>query len=289
MRFLKPVNSVAWHGALFLLALFCVPSCARNSRQQQYLARVDNAQLTQDQVLAAVDTSLHGEQAIRAYVDDWIVTELLYQEAARRGLTETDDIRRQVDDTRRHLAIAALMDRELYAASDTVSLPDGALRAYLDSAGTNLTLQSDVLLASYALFAERDAANTFRSRLLGGTSWSTALDEAQRDSALSSQLRRVVTRQYCTPQTLYPQELWKLARTLGTNEVSFALKTAAGYYIIQVYSIKHQGETPDLDYARPEIRERLLLEQRRSRYGKLLENLRARHFVDVRLPASSDK
>lgn len=289
MRFLKPVDTLARHGALLLVALFCLPSCARDSGQQQYLARVDNAELTHEQVLAAVDTSLHGEQAIRSYVDDWIVTELLYQEAARRGLTETDEIRRQVDDTRKHLAIAALMDKELYAPSDTASLPDGALRAYLDSAGTNLTLQSDVLLASYVLFAERDAANTFRSWLLGGTPWATALDQAQHDSALSSQLRRVVARQYCTPQSLYPQELWKLARTLGTNEVSFALKTAAGYYVIQVHSTKHQGEIPDFEYARPEIRDRLLLEQRRSKYGKLLENLRAHHFVDVRLPASSNK
>ena len=61
------------------------------------------------------------------------------------------------------------------------------------------------------------------------------------------------------------------------------IKTAGGYSVLKLHGIKHQGETPDLDYVRNDIRDRLLIEQRRARYEQLIATLRARHAVEVHL------
>ncbi len=50
-----------------------------------------------------------------------------------------------------------------------------------------------------------------------------------------------------------------------------------------VHGVKHQGEIPDFEYVRSDVRQRLLIEERRARYEKLVSDLRARHPVDIRL------
>jgi hypothetical protein len=82
--------------------------------------------------------------------------------------------------------------------------------------------------------------------------------------------------------TLFPEELWKLARTLPREEVSFPLKTDLGYTILRVHEIHRQGDIPPLTYIRKEVQERLLMDARRWRYDEFVGTLRERHSVDVR-------
>jgi hypothetical protein len=267
---------------------FLLGACSREPQATEYVARVDGSTLSRDDLAADVDTST-ASGSTRQYVNDWIITELLYQEATRRGLSDSETLRRQLEQTKKRLVIAALLDKELYGAAD--SLTDAAVKSYFDSSGSMFTLRQDVIRASYALFSERDAANQFRSLLLRGRSWPEVVGALENDTLLANHLQQLVTGQYHTASTLYPQELWKLARSLRPGEVSFVLKASSGYYVIQLAGMKLQGETPDLDYVRDEVRNRILMEVRRTRYEKLIAELRARHTVDIRLsepPPSSD-
>ncbi len=273
-------------------ALGCLPigiflllaGCVQERERPGYIARVGSAELTSEELAAAVDTAAEGRDRAREYVNDWIIRELLYQEAERRGVTNSEEVRRQMDETRRRLAIAALLERELYDQDDSSSVTDDAVRAYLSSAGNEFALREDVILLSYAQFAERDAANAFRSLLLRGISWVDALLQVERDSLYSGHVTRATDRIYATQSTLYPQELWKMAQTLKPNEVSFAIRTPIGHFILQIYSVRKQGEAPELEYIRNEIRARILMERRRTAYEKLVGNLRARYPVDFQLP-----
>jgi parvulin-like peptidyl-prolyl isomerase len=86
---------------------------------------------------------------------------------------------------------------------------------------------------------------------------------------------------------LYPAELWKLAKNLARDEVSFVVKTDAGYYVLVAHSMKKQGDLPELEYVQKEIRDRILIEQRRTRYNKLLAELKSKHSVEIRLGADT--
>jgi hypothetical protein len=262
-----------------LLTLFS--GCSGEKGQKPFIARVGTSELTEEDLVrdSVAGRTLPTQEA----VNDWIVNELLYQEAARRGLTTTDEYRRQVDATKRRLAVVALLDQELYAPADTAFVNDAAITQAFAATGADYTLHEDVVLASYALFADREIANTFRTALLRGTSWNDALQTIQTDEKAAPLLLQAATRQYFTQQTLYPQELWKLTRSLGRDEVSFVLKVQEGFYVVKVYGIKKQGDIPDLDYVRNDIRQRLLLDERRARYDRLVAALRARHGVEVRM------
>ncbi len=260
-------------------------TCTKQENQKLYVARVDQALLTQEELSASHDSVGDISHQNREYINNWITDELLYQEAVKRGLSDSDELHRKLEAIRKHLAIDALLQKELYGA-DTSFVNEDAIVSLYNAGGRAFFLKEDVLNLSYALFSERDAANSFRSKILEGASWETALVQFQHDSLLAQQLLQVASRQYFTEPLLYPAELWKLARTLQVNEVSFVLKTDTGYFVLLLHGLKKQGEMPDLNYIKNELRDRVMIDQRRLAYEKLLANLRAHHSVEVRIDLS---
>ena len=265
-----------------LLVAALLIGCSHENKQKKYIARVDDSFLTEDDLAASRDSLSEDRNQTRGFIDTWVTNELLYQEAARRGLTNAETIQRQLDAVKKRLVISALLDQELFAR-DTPAISDEVIAAAYDSNKNAFLLREEVVNVSFALFAGRDAANAFRSRLLSPTPWGEAVASIQSDSVFRLQLLQVATRQYFTQTNLYPEELWKLARTLAREEVSFVLKTDAGYYVLVVHKLQHQGDIPDLDYIKHEIRDRVLVAQRRAAYEQLLTNLRARHSVEIRI------
>lgn len=267
--------------AALVAAVLVLAGCGRSPGTGPPAARVGTSVLTLDNVTALRDSGVSDPAHLRAYVDQWVADELLYREAERRGLTEDPSLLARMDAVRRRLAVEALLAAELYTR-DTATVNEDAIRALYASGGTAFLLREPVARVSFALFADRDAANAFRTRLLRGDPWPSAVTAARTDTLLGGQLLRVVTREFFTPSTLYPEELWKLARTLQTEEASFAVRTDAGYYVLVVHSYRDQGQMPELDYVRADLRDRLLIEHRRRRYEDLLAGLRAGTTVDIR-------
>jgi hypothetical protein len=256
------------------------PGCSRGGPSDKYIAQVGTARLTSRELAVTSDSLGIARGKTAALVNEWIVEELLYQEAQRRGLTETDKIRRQLESARKHLAIEALLDEEVYDSSKA-TVTEKEVSKYFTEHTSQFTLHEDVARLSYAQFAERDAANQFRGLLLRGSSWDDAIANVRKDSLLATRLRAVARNQFFTQATLFPEELWKMARTLSKDEVSFVVRAATGYYVIVLHDLRHTGESPDFEYVRQEVRDRLLIERRRALYEKLVADLRLRQPVEV--------
>ncbi len=245
---------------------------------------MDQALLTEEQIVASQDTISRTTGYRREYINDWVNNELLYQEALRRGIPENDQLRRQIETTTKTLVIGALLEQELYSEEN---VSEDEIVALYNGGGEAFRLREDLVNMSYGLFDDRDAANTFRDKLVRGTAWNDAVAATQSDSLVKSHLLQTAARQYFTQSTLYPTELWKLARNMVKDEVSFAAKTNAGYYVLFTHGQKKQGELPELAYIHGEIRDRILIEKRRLWYEKLLTGLRTTHSVEVRFDDSS--
>jgi len=68
---------------------------------------------------------------------------------------------------------------------------------------------------------------------------------------------------------------------IGIQNPSFPIRTDEGFYVLMVWKLARQGQIAELPYVESDIRSRLTIERRRKRYDALLENLRARHAVEV--------
>jgi hypothetical protein len=269
---------VAW---LTAIVLACIAwSCGKPAQQSAYIAKVGQTYLTDRELAAALDSTGDIADELPAYVNSWVTRELLYQEAVQRGLADEGLVRKRIEDSRKRIIIDALLEEELYNL-DSTSVGEDEIETMYRENGDAFTLREDVVQLSFAQFTDRDVANQFRSKILRGTRWAAAIAEIHADSAYGTTLAQVATRQYFSKSTLFPEELWKVARTLGLDEVSFVVKTSAGYYVLQLHNLKKQGDIPDLDYVRNEIRDRILIARRKKRYEELLTELRAKFPVTL--------
>ena len=268
--------------ALLLSLVAILAGCSREGPSRPFVARVGSVELREDDLAGGPDSLVRVRGKSAAFINEWVVSELLYQEAQRRGLADSDLLRKQLEATRKRLAVEALLEKEVYGGGGDEVTDDEVAGAFKKNVAS-FTLREEVARVSYALFSDRDEANQFRASILRGSSWEDALAACARDSVHAHELRAVARNQYFTQATLFPDELWKLARTLPREEVSYVVKTAAGYCVLAVHSIKRVGETPEFDYVKNEVRDRLLIDRRRARYEQLVSDLRSRHKVEVNL------
>jgi len=263
-----------------LLTLITTTGCERPSGQRSFVARVGNAYLTHDELRARSGAASDSSEASLRFVNEWVSNELLYQEAVRREFDKQEPVRERMEAVQKRIAVEALLDEVLF--QDSAEVGEDEVTAYFPEHEQEFMLSEDVALVSFARFNERGPANTFRSGIVRGKTWDQAVDDLSTDSMLVAHLLQITHQQYVTRSTLFPEELWKVARTLNPSKVSFVVTTDSGYYVLFLHDFRRQGTIPDLSYVAPEIHGRLMIDKRRKRYEEFLEGLRSRFPVEVR-------
>jgi parvulin-like peptidyl-prolyl isomerase len=130
-------------------------------------------------------------------------------------------------------------------------------------------------------FNSREDASAFAAAIIQNRSWDDAVSKARSSASSAGQIISVASNQYYSQRSLFPTELWKVASTLNTGDVSFPVKTNLGYFVIQLLSVIPQGKPADFDLVRDEVKNRVLIEKRRQRYEQYLGTLRKRYDVEI--------
>jgi len=264
-----------------LLAIAVLVGCQKPQQPRTPIARIDNRTLTLEEIEARFDSSRGISQAqVHEYIQRWLTNELLYQEAVRRGLDQTDELETRLEDIHRQLAINALLEQEVYDEASQASADD-EIRSYYESNRGQFLLTQDVALVSFIFFKDRDEANTFRMRVMRGTAWSAARRDLFADPVRASGVVMQADSSYYTSSTLLPSELWRIISSIARREPSFPVRTDEGFCILIVWKFTRQGDAADLAYVRDEIRSRLAINRRQQTMDKLLENLRSKHIVQI--------
>lgn len=258
-----------------VLLVITASGCSRNVQDKTPVARIDNQTLALEEIRAHIDTTREPSQAqIQQYIQRWLTEESLYREAIERGMDRTDEMNQKVDDVRRQLTINALLEKEVYS-EQTANLSVQDIRQYYDAHIKEFNVLHEMALISFALFKNRDGATEFRNTVLKGTPWHVAVNQQ------SQSIVAHVDSSYQTQESLTPSELWRVASKSINRELSFPISTNDGYYILVVWKFIKQGQTADVQIVEQEIRGRLTVERRRQMYSQLVQNLRAKHSIQV--------
>lgn len=261
------------------IVLLSFAAGCRKAGGEGCVAKVGSTSLTRDEINRIRASRPDSAIDLHAYVNEWVTTELLYQEAQRRGIAGSEEVRRQLQDAQRRLAVAAFLQHEVY--DDTSGVTEDAITACFAQNRAGFVLQDDLVNISYVLFSTKEAANDFHSRVASGNGWTEEVARLREDSTKHGVILQTADRQYFTRGRLFPPELWKLAVTLPRNGVSFVMKAENGFYVLLSHSVQHRGDVAELGFVRNEVRDRLLMDLRRERYEKLLADLRARANVEI--------
>ena len=271
----------------FLLVFTAVLSgCSRQPQQdEKIIARVGTVRLTLEDARHSIDTSQGSfENQLPGYISLWVTNTLLFQEAQREGIDNTDRFRDQLEETRRQIAIQDLLQQNIYA--DTSGLDTPVLKAYFDQHANEFFVREDMVRLNSVCFNSREIAADFASIISQEHSFADAVTRARNSNSMAPDMVAVVSNQYFSQRSLYPPELWKVASTLKAGEVSFPVKTGLGYFVIQVISSIPQGKTAEFDLVRDEVKNRVIIEHRRHSYDEYLGTLRKRYDVEILVNAA---
>jgi peptidyl-prolyl cis-trans isomerase C len=268
---------------VYLIITLPQQGCEQQQSKRKYLARVDDVYLTQQTLEALADSTILSSPALtRNFVNRWVDNELLYQEARREGMENTDQFKQQLAEVRKQLAVEALLNKEVY--TDTSEVHDDSIRAYFAQYHGDFLLQQDVVKINIIAFTVREKANAFRWKVTGGQSWESVLQAALEDSANASSIVTHVEDHYYTQQTLVPPELWRVAINLGRGEISFPVRVENTYAVVQTLASLKRGAPAELGFVQDEIQQRLLIERRRRQYDALLNRLQSQSQVEITIP-----
>lgn len=255
--------------------------CQSGGSSHTPVARIDNETLTLEALRAQFDSSKGVSEAqAQEYIRRWINNEILYREAIRRGLDKNETVVSRFEEARRQLVINALLEEEIYNEKSLESAPE-EIGGYYQQHLHEFAVPADVAQVSFVLFSNRDAANAFRTAVLRGTPWSDALKQMRSDLEQAASIVAGVDSAYHTQATLVPAELWRVAAASMRAEPSFPIRTNDGFYILSVWKFMRKGQTADIQYVEQEIRGRLAIERRQRMLDSLMENLRAKHTVQI--------
>lgn len=267
---------------IIVLLLFITIGCSRKEANKNVVARLDNRTLTLEEIRTNTDTSMELSDAqIQQYIQRWLIEETLYREAVKRGLDRTEEVNKKIEGVRKQLSINALLDREIYAQG-LINFSEQDIKQYYDVHIKEFNLTNDVVLVSYALFKDRDAATQFRNLVLKGINWRDAIEQ------MLSSVLGVVDSSYENQASLRPPELWRVAVNAIPREISFPINTKNGYYVLVVWKTLKRGQPADLMLVREEINNRLTVERRQKLFENFVDSLRSRHSIEVYFGSVTD-
>jgi parvulin-like peptidyl-prolyl isomerase len=234
------------------------------------VARVGDAELTAIELSDRLSPGLDAELAAveRAQViEEWVRQELLYQEALARQLDQQARLKMLLEQARRDLLVAALLDAEF--AGDELAFAEADVRRYYDAHQDQFMRPQPEIKARHILLSSQRDANARRQALQRGESFA----ELAREHSLDADTR------YQGGDLGYFSEadepaLWAASREMEPNRVSKPVRTEYGYHLIQVLERWEAGTVRAIEQVRSQIVEALVREHHRTKLDGLVAQLK---------------
>lgn len=276
---------------LLLTSLLLAGGCGGNEPRQDYLARVGDAYLTDEDMGAALQGLNPGDDTTEVrqqIIEQWVTNELLFQEAQRRGLAQDEEVRRLLQENERSVLISALLS-QLYDEASTDPTPE-EVQAYYERTKEQLRLREPFVRIHYLFTPNEDSAQAARQQvqqaLASGTlagAWPTLAARFSADPSMSLDLAANL---YPEARLLsgHPAVLSRLQR-MGNGELAPVLASNGYYHVVHLEQRVPAGTIPELAWVEDEVRQRVVVQSRKQMYARQVQRLRnealARETLDL--------
>lgn len=260
-----------------MLALYACGNDAPQVQEEDVVARVGEAVLTLDDLAAEIPEGLREritKEDLQSYISRWINSQILFQEAKRRGLDREINVARELERVERELVVNALLEQEIYANKGRA--PEGELQKYYDDNRESFRRNEIEARVYHINMNSKSAADSLYRILRSGENFAKVAQElaAQSEDADSWDLTLTTSE--------VPEAMHSVFR-LRAGAVSQPIELDDGFHIFQVVETYPSGTLRALETVREEISNRLELLGRDERYRSLLANLRSAAKVETKL------
>jgi hypothetical protein len=237
------------------------------------LAKVGNHYLYFDEITKSVpDYILRSDSAavVRAYVDQWVRNQVMYNEAIRLRLNTSDVIKNRIEKSTRDILVAEL-HTQIQLNSSSVSVSDEEVTQFYTNNRNMFILRERHLKVRHLFNSDRNVVENARAELLSGNSWDKIAAIYAKDKEYSLQTDRQLVA-FSHLFSGYPT-LQSYLSAVGLNEVSPLAQESGYYHFIQIVEDRPVGDHPELPYVFDKIKEWLSLDRSRRAIKAYEQNL----------------
>lgn len=283
-----------WHRRALGLCLLVLAACSDGPgpASAPYLARVGDRFLTRAEVDSALTLSpllQDTSEARRQFIEQWVRSELLYQEAHRRGIQDREDVQRLMEDNLRSVLVSTLLD-QLYAENATDPSPE-QIRTYYEQDKERLRLREPYLRLRYLSTPHADSA------ALAWQLWQQEAGAADADDRWLSLVGRFAAQPEearALATSFYPEArllsklpaLQEVLATLTPGQSRYLTTPDSLHHLVQLVARAPAGSLPQLAWVADELRQRIEIENRKQLLARQVERLRAeatsRNEIEIR-------
>lgn len=247
---------------------------ADSFQSDDVIARVDDSQLYLDEVLREAPIAALGAdtaEAVKRYADQWIEQQVAIQHAERIGIPDNSSFRDKLQSWYDQLLTAELKESILAEHEDEISVSDQEALSYYQQYKDQFMLGNKYIRYRHLTTNSREQAEQANRELSNGVEWELVVERYSLNPEF--ELRNATM---YWPEELAAAEIPALnnyLRVMGITERSPIHYHGGRYHLLQLMDIKSEGESPELDWLIPQIKEWLRLEKARRIVNAYLRNL----------------
>ena len=230
--------------------LFILAACTESKKPDKYVAKVNDSYLTDSKLSVLSDSQFVSEKSRSVVIKNWIRQEILYQEAVKKGLTESEEFKAIIENSKKQLAAALLLEK--FASSVQQQFTDEELQNFFEENESSFKLPYNAYFINRIDFSNRDAAVAFRTSLIMN-GWAGAVSEIGLDTSIVN----VVDSLLVPEQDIQPVRLLRILEGLYPLEISIVIPDERGYYSVVQLLDKYTSESlPAFNAVKDEVSRR---------------------------------
>lgn len=260
-------------GILFSLLFF--DSCTDRNEPGEYIARVNNSYLTKSDLSEIADTVSITAAERSELINIWIRKEVLYQEAVNEGIIDDEKFEKLIENSRKELAGALLLQKYSYGKEITFSEPE--LEKYYNTNRNSFTLPLNAFYLNRISFRNHESAVQFRTDAIS-KGWEKAAEDYVNDTSLAFSMNNLLV----NDNSIYPTSVLRIVKGLYPPEISIVISDDAGYYtVIQVLNMFNKDSVPPFEVIKNEVEKRYLAERKKAAVEKYIEELYEKDEIEI--------
>lgn len=267
----KQQNGILLFG-LFIFILLATAACRRQEQPQEVVAKVGSEVLTVADIAEEIPQQLRGrigKTELHDYATRWIDSQILYHEAKRRQLDQSERLHRELNRLERELVVNLLLEQELNRSFQVSN--DEVEKYYNDNRQTFVRGMKEVHVW-YMTVRKKERADSLVTLLREGGDFARLSRQYAGGDSIEWDL-------YLTEEETAPT-IANAVFTMQPGAVSRPIQLEDGFHIFKMVEKFDAGSLRSLAMVRNEIIAKIQSEKRQERYRQLLAELKNNTAVE---------
>ena len=276
MSLQKPLKSSFYILQFLVFTAFLLSGCSEKPKRSDYVARVNNSYLTDEEVKLLNDSTFLSPSAKTEFYQNWVKTELLYQAAVKKGVLDDKKFQILLERSKKELAASFFLNK--LSEEHSVSITDDEIKKYYNKNPLLFKTRDRAFTYDRAVMSSEQSAANFRQYAVT-SGWNVAERVFKKDSA-SIDIRSNIFR---LEHQIESGFLYRLLHLMMEDDISLVFNTAPGRYeVIRLRKSFQEGEILPYEIAREQAEIRLREEKRKEYLEDYLKELYSGNTIEIR-------